>query len=53
VTEPVTAPPEIGSAQPYLSMRAMTDTQRELLYIKLWGEVGARREAFPRAGNAL
>ncbi|UGX99551.1 hypothetical protein G6321_00054910 (plasmid) [Bradyrhizobium barranii subsp. barranii] len=42
MTEPVADPPEIGSAQPYLSMRAMTDTQRKLLYINLWGDVGAQ-----------
>ncbi|MDN3277847.1 hypothetical protein QWJ07_26525 [Frankia sp. RB7] len=40
--EPVVTPPEIGSAQPYLAMQAIADQQRKLLYINLWGEVGAR-----------
>lgn len=38
---PVIAP-EIGSAQPYLAMRTVTDPQRKLLYVNLWGEVGTQ-----------
>jgi len=36
---PVIAP-QIGSAQPHLAMRTVTDPQRKLLYVNLWGEVG-------------